>query len=57
MINQKDLIAALQKSMVCVFDYFIAELEKKDGQVLDIRLTANGEDVKLEYGVSPIEKL
>jgi len=50
----KQLIPPISQSLGPIFDYFLAELKKKDGQMLDIRLTVEKNDVKLEYGVSPI---
>jgi hypothetical protein len=54
MINQ--LIPAIEKSLGPVFEYFLAALEKQDGQILDIRLTVKENDVKLEYGIAPIDE-
>ncbi len=51
------LLPSIQQSLGPIFDYFLAELEKQDGQILDIRLTVKGGDAKLEYGVSPVEEL
>jgi hypothetical protein len=50
------LLPTIEQSLGPIFDYFLAELKKKDGQMLDIRLTVEGNDVKLQYGVSPVEK-
>ncbi len=51
------LLRSVEQSLGPIFDYFLAELEKQDGQTLDIRLTVEKNEVKLEYGVSPIEEL
>jgi hypothetical protein len=51
----KHLIPSIQKSLGPIFEYFLAELEKQDGKRLDIRLTVKENDVKLEYGVSPVD--
>ncbi len=51
------LLPSIQQSLGPIFDYFLAELKKKDGQTLDIRLTVKGGSAKLEYGVSHIEEL
>jgi hypothetical protein len=48
------LLPSIQQSLGPIFDYFWAELEKQDGQTLDIRLTVKGGSAKLEYGVSPV---
>ena len=48
------LLPSIGQSLGPIFDYFLGELEKQDGQILDIRLTVNGGDAKLEYGVSPV---
>jgi hypothetical protein len=50
------LLPSIQQSLGPIFDYFLAELEKQDGQTLDIRLTVEKNEVKLEYGVSPVTK-
>lgn len=52
MIN---LIPSIQKSLTPIFDYFLAALKKKDGQILNIRLTVKNNDAKLEYGAMPVE--
>ncbi len=51
------LLPSIGQSLGPIFDYFLAELEKQDGQTLDIRLIVKGGEAKLEYGVSPIEEL
>jgi hypothetical protein len=51
------LLPSIQQSLGPIFDHFLSELKKKDGQTLDIRLTVEKNEVKLEYGISPIKEL
>lgn len=53
--TQSDLVKALQASMHILFEEFEQKLVRKDGQALDIRITAQAGSLALEYGISPIK--
>lgn len=55
LVTQADLVSALQGAMVAPFGLFKKRLAKQDGLVLDVRITAKGNNINLEYGINPIK--
>ena len=55
-VTQSQLLSALRESMGPIFSHFEEELMKSDGKILDIRISAKGFNVKIEYGIGEVEE-
>jgi hypothetical protein len=53
-VSQSELVRALQRSISPLFDLLEEELEKSDGQALQIEIKVVGTHIKMNYGVGPI---
>jgi len=54
--TQQQVVEALFASLTPIKEQLLEELAKADGQVLELRMTVQSDNTKLQYGIHPVDE-